>query len=239
MTDSTVIDLGTWEAQVRTVPPHASFRWQMVHLQYPEKPKKPTKLYTSKLTSHSEEIDALPETEEYDAYIDALADWEEECVRIRNDVAVAEMDFSYDYAVVAFRYKGNEEWLVEPPEEWEPSSAYSRHGVELDESRRITFIFDELLDTNSKMDAVRLLAFPQGDLSTAPIEDEEVSAVLSTFQGRGGSAARNMGGVREASGVRHQDVTIRGRDASSRRQRHNSGWLVQLFTRCKNSDGGN
>jgi hypothetical protein len=185
--------------------------------------------YKSNLTGHEETVEALPETKEYDAYLYEMMLWEEECRRIREDLALSETDFSYDYAILGWREMGSEEWKSEAPDDWQPSGAYGRHGVELSDIRRLTFIFDELLDTADKMDAVREVAFPVGDADTSPITEEEVRAVLDTFPvgstGDGGS----VGGTARAGRGGHQDVGVRKRDADGRRKRPLTRWLVRML----------
>lgn len=244
MPSGTIVQLSNQlEALVCPVPPHASFKWQKAHIHYPDKPGRPMVMLKSELTGHSETASALPESAEWNVWAQEMEIWRAECETLRMAAANDEMDFSIDYAVVGWRVCGSDdEWTIEPPDDWQPRGALDRHGIPVDESkRRIGFIYLELLERPEDHTAVLSAAFPEGELDTSPVTEEEVSAVAGKFRA-GDGVSRTAGSVGGRTGVGgrepHPNVTVRTRDAGGKQKSSIARRLVQLFKRSKDSHGG-
>lgn len=231
-----IVQLGDgWEVQVCTVPPHASFRWQKAHISYPVKPAHPVTEITSKLDGHTESAPALPDSEEWKVWMEHMTVWQAECDKLDGDSYQQQLDFSLDYAVIGWRRIGEQEWVTDPPLDWQPRDALSRHGVELYDNPRLNFIYLELLDDpdSFRMDMNRIMstAFPKGEQDTSPVRDEEVTAVLDKFPNRDG-VSKSTGNVGTDTGTSRKwgpYGSVYGRDAGGKRKPSFARWLVQLF----------
>ena len=243
-----VVELGEWEALVIPVPPTASFRWRKQKEQYPPKPPKPIAEYES-VAGHTERVEALPESKEYNEWIQQMRIWKEECNAIAEKVAIEGSEFAYDYAILAWRHADEtgavSEWMTEPPNGWEPSGAYARHGLVPSDNLRLEFILHDLLCVDKYMALVTKIMYPntlgtEGD--TSPVTKEEVAAALATFQpgneipsatGRLGALARGRGVQRQHQDVEHGSPTPSGRQKGNR-----ASWLVRIAQRLKNTSTG-
>ena len=232
--------LGDWEVRVTPVPPQASFRWVKAHVQYPDKPPKPMVEMRSPLLGPDappETAPALPETPEWDAWILEMQAWQEQCDTMRRDKADEEMDFSLDYAVVDWRRKGSEdEWQSEPADDWQPPPALKRHGISVDDNRRLAFIHYELLSQPASHELVMRAAFPSGEADMSPVTEKEVSAALGSFR-TGSGVSRESGDMGATSGsarpggqTSNQDVPVRQGNASGGRKANLARRLVFLVS---------
>lgn len=238
----TIVQLvGEWEVQVTPVPPQASFRWSKHHVKYPPKPYRPMVEIRSKLLPEGappEIVPALPESPEWNGWLEEMKIWQEECEHIREEMAPKEMEFSLDYAVKGWRKKGSEdEWLAEPPDGWLPSEALERHGIEDGLSVRLSFIYYELLAHPQNFDLIMAAAFPKGERDTSLISEEEVDAALSKFRSGGGMSGSaghvgtNAGTGTQVRGAQGADEHVRRGNVSSRRKGTIARWLVRTFQR--------
>ena len=231
---------GDWEVRVTPVPPHASFRWVKSHVQYPDKPPKPVVEMRSPLLSADappEIATALPDTPEWDAWMVALREWQDQCDKIRESKADEEMEFSLDYAIVDWRKKGTDDpWCAEPGADWEPRAALLRHNVDVSDDRRLAFIHYELLAQSENYNLVTRAAFPQGEADMSPVTEEEVSAALGSFRvgsgvpGESGSVGAASGSAGPRGQTTHQDVPIRQGNAAGGRKTNLARRLVYLVS---------
>ena len=240
MPELKIVPLGNgWEVRVTPVPPHASVRWNRAHVKYPPKPVRPMVEIISKLLpkgSPPEVVPALPESDEWNAWVEEMTIWQAACDLVRADVAGLELDFSLDYAIADWRPEGSdEEWCSDVPDGWQPNPALARHGVEDDVDIRVAFIHYELMVPPASYDDVMEEAYPKGEQDTSPVTEEEVKAALGSFQPRGrvSGAAGNVGAVTGATGTTQQaaraNVDVRQRDASRRCKEPLARRLVQWF----------
>jgi len=76
MSSITEITLGNgWEVQARPVPPHATYVWQQIHIPTPNKPSRPMVELVSEVTGHTEIVPALPDSDEWDAWVEQIKVW--------------------------------------------------------------------------------------------------------------------------------------------------------------------
>lgn len=240
MPELKIVPLGNgWEVRVTPVPPHASVRWDRARVKYPPKPVRPMVEIRSKLLpegSTPEVVPALPESDEWNAWMKEMIIWQAECDQIRGDMAGLELDFSLDYSIVDWRPEGSDEgWCSVPPRDWQPNPALARHGMVDDLDTRVAFIHYELLAPPANYDAVMEVAYPKGEQDTSSVTEEEVVAAIRSFRSGGGisRAAGDMGVATGATGTAQQasraNVNVRKRDVSRRHKESLTRRLVQWF----------
>jgi len=238
MPSTRIVLLGNgWELQVCTVPPHASFRWQKANIPTPPKPVRPMVEITSPLDGHTEVVPALPDSAEWDAWIEQMKMWQADSDALFEEHYQEQMDFSLDYAIVGWRRAGEQEWTTDPPVDWKPRDVLARHGVDLYDNTRLNFIYLELLDDpdtfKKSVSRIMSTAYPGGEKDTSSVKDEEVTAVLDKFPVRDGTpgSARNVGSDTRTTKERSADVVIRAGDDGGRGKASFARRVVQLFTR--------
>jgi hypothetical protein len=190
--------------------------------------------YVSPLDGHEETVRALPESKEWKRYMVELAEWQAKSAQLRASTMLDEMAFSHDYAVIAWRQKGTEDWIYNVPDDWEPDESFDRHGVDIaGDEKRILWIRLELMEFQQDIEALNSLAFPdRGDRALTPVTDKEVRAVLGSFQPDVGSAGGSVGGNTGARrGRQDRDVSVRGRDDGGRFAR----WARRLVRKLQGS----
>lgn len=205
-----------WEVRVRCVPPTASYRWQEAHITRPPRPPRPVVRIKAKADGHVEEVPALPDSTEWNIWVQQMAEWELKCEELHQEVMDQETDFSFDYALVAWRSAGGvgdvEEWTREVPEGWEFPQALITHGAAKpnNDNPVMDFINYELLNTGETRDIIRPLAFPgAGEADTSPVTQAEVEAALRSFRSPMGAprAAGDMDDSTTSPNDRDQDVS--------------------------------
>jgi len=228
-----VVNVGELEALVRPVPPTATVHWQKSHLDIPDKPARPMAEVTSKLDGHTEVHPALPDSEEWDAWIAEMQQWYEEAERIQEEHSHEQLEYHLDYAIVGWREAGSDDnWQKMPPEDWEPPDVLRRHNVPIPDDMRVAYLMYVVLDTPWKMNVVAEAAWrsssdPERDVS--PITEKEVSAVLDKFRGGDEDSGGDMGSSSRGRGKRSPNDRIRSRDVKGRGAGERSGLLVRLI----------
>jgi len=243
MSSITEITLGNgWEVQARPVPPHATYVWQQIHIPTPNKPSRPMVELVSEVTGHTEIVPALPDSDEWDAWVEQIKVWNDAVQEIRIKTRTNEMAFSLDYSIIAFKHQGlypDNGWMKEPPDDWSAPDVYieqcTQDGVDTQtqNSRRMQFINLELLERSIFIDEVSRIAFPMGDADTSPVREEEIRAVLEKF--RAGDGVSNPSGsvdndTRTEDRTR-EDESVLTRDVDSSRD----GFFRRLVQLVKGS----
>lgn len=228
-----IVNLGELEALVRTVPPTATVHWQRAHLDIPNKPGRPMVELTSKLDGHTEIVPALPKSEEWDAWVAEMQEWYDEVDRIQEEKSYSQLEYHLDYALVGWRDAGSDnEWELDPPDDWNPPNVLERHGIDVTDDRRLAYILYVVLDEPWKINTVAEKAWreskdPEHDAS--PITQKEISAVQDKFRSGDADTRRHVGSASGSRGSRNSDERIRTRDAQGRQHGARSGFLVRLI----------
>lgn len=230
----TAVNVGELEVLVRPVPPTATVHWQKAHLDIPEKPSRPMAEMTSPLDGHTEAAPALPDSEEWNAWLEKMQVWHDDVEQIQDEHKHEQLEYHLDYAVVGWREADSgAEWQEYPPESWEPPDVLRRHGVPVPEDKRLAYLMYVVLDEPWKVQAVSDHAWPSdrdAERDTSPITEGEVAAVMDKFRSRDEDSRRDVGTIAGVSGERVQDERIRTRDAESGRDAHGSGLLAKIVS---------
>jgi hypothetical protein len=99
-------------------------------------PPAPMQEIKSNVTGTTETARALPGTPEFEEY------WLQ---RRKHDRMLSQQTaiFRIDYGTVGWRYPGDDEWVDQPPEDWQPPEILGEWGVEVSahhRNRRVAFI---------------------------------------------------------------------------------------------------
>lgn len=151
--------------RTRPVPPYASYD---VHQALPAPPV-PKVTLTSEVDGHVETHRALPGTPEHDEYMAAL-------VAHRKMMESALVDFDLDYTAVDWKYPGTDEFVEDPPGDWNPPPVMARWNVTYGthaSARRVAFIKLALLLTEEDQEKIESTSSGQG-----PITYDEIKAGL-------------------------------------------------------------
>lgn len=218
------------DVRVRAVGPHIHrhFRAKM-DADIPPAPERPTKDVETK-DGRIEQVEVGRDDERYAAWIEALEEWEAERLRTRTEYAMNWNDLVEDYAVVAWRWRGADEWIDQPPDGWEHSEALTRAGLPSSGNRRLDYIREEVLVGTGDI----------GDLWDASIvTDLEEAEVQLHLDGFPPIAIGGRGNTTESTaddGAIHEYVSHRSGDGT--RCRSFIGRLVCAITGRTGSDGG-
>jgi len=242
VSNDSIVNVGELEVLVRPVPPTASVHWQKAHVRLPKKPSRPMQEITSKLDGHTEIVPALPDSDEWNAWVLKMQDWYAQVDDIREEHIQDQMQFYMDYAILGWRNADSQdEWQEMPDEEWEIPAALTRHGVDSINDKRVAYIMYAILDENWKVQAVASKAWPEGrdaERDDSPVTREEVAAVLDKFPGRDEDSGRPMDASAGGTRVRRADERIRTRDAASRGNCRRPGFLVRALKRLSGDTDG-
>jgi hypothetical protein len=166
------------EVVVRDVPPTAYLDVELDFNRNHPPPKKPT-IKAQSVAGHTEELLASMNSPEWAEYDNALE-------LHKAELRAAQINFSYNYAVVKWRNvnlikpimepgpqgPSDKGWRTEPPADWKPDDLCP----DKTSPPRVLFIKYELI--NNRADE-RSVSDP---FKTAPLSDEEVSAALDKFR---------------------------------------------------------
>lgn len=238
-----IVNVGELEVLVRPVPPTASVHWQQAHVKFPDKPGRPMQEITSKLDGHVEVVPALPDSDEWNAWVLKMQEWNAAVREIQEKSMQDQMQFYMDYAIMGWRVAGGDDgWQESPPDDWQIPDALVRHGANLIEDRRVAYIMYVVLDENWKIQAVSSNAWPKdrdAERDASPVMREEVSAVLDKFRSRDADSGEAVGSGARGQRIRHTDERIRARDAADGGDGRRSGFLVRTLKRLSGRpDGG-
>lgn len=151
------------ELWVRSVPPYAA---QDVHAKFPPPPRPKVTLIGA--DGHEEIKPALPGSPEFEEYTDKLN-------QHKRDNISALTNFNLDYAVVKWRYPGEEEgkFHTKPPKGWVPPSMFEGYDVKYKATDRVSFIKLALIQTVGDQDRVEEIM-----IGTPPISLDDIKAAL-------------------------------------------------------------
>lgn len=224
---------------MRPVPPTVIYRLRgKYERDLPPQPTMP-QIELRSVAGHVERVSAPPDSPEYQRWLEEMERWEMECKRLRDLHAQQILEFCYDYACVAWRREGEEEWQNEPPAGWDVDQVYRRHGLETTGNRRLEFILHEVLSTPEMMEAVQRAMFPVGEADMSPVSPQEVEEAQAFFRAGGkdtarlGETGRHRAGTTQRAHKHAVPGVSDGAGVGSLRRR-----LVSLFTHGKSHDDG-
>lgn len=230
--NTTVISLGEYEVAVRPIPPIAMARLlgRQSALLPPEPPL--PKVMVRSIAGHEEEVAASPDTPEYQKWLVEVEQWEQKCKELRAQIELENQLFCYDYAIVAWRRIGTEEWQYEPDETYAVPTAYARHGISTSNDRRVEFIVNELLTQVEYLEQIQRAMYPSVDYESnpAPIEEQEVADMMRLFRNSPEERKdRRMGGDGSRRGEHQNEPACHG-DVGCEKVGKRPRFLVRLFS---------
>ena len=150
----------------RQIPSYASLQ---IAAEY-QKPD-PPKIRVRSVAGHDELKDAPLDSPEW-------AEYARQAQEVERKVEQARSDFLYDYAIEAWSWDDDGNWLTDAPDGWTFPAVFTRHGIQPSANRRVDYIRYELITSNEDV----AILFQDALGNTAPITDAEVDAASAGFR---------------------------------------------------------
>lgn len=107
--------------------------------------------------------------------------WDEyvqEVDRVKTERREAQVDFTWDYGIVAWKPAGTDEWVEDVGEDWEFPTRLAKYGIKPSRyGKRVDYIKYVLLQYGDDLTRVQELVYGL----SAPLTDEEVDAARDLF----------------------------------------------------------
>ena len=182
------------EVRYRTVPPHVYMQFERMSRKGMELPPVPPKVtLTAKATGHTEEVEALPDTPEYDAFMVEYEAWAQRNAVKEGDRQAKWNTLLCNLGIIAWRlypisghFRGirhffcrlfNKGWVSDVPEDWVYPQVLVDVGLEAGDNPRMDYIGIEVIRT-----PVALSKILMSVMTITDIEDGEVEAAYGGFQ---------------------------------------------------------
>ncbi len=225
---------GAW-LRLRPVPTHVylMFRGQILAkkvIGIGPKPDPPMVEVRMK-AGHIERQPAGEDAPEYQEFAARRDEWQARHDEVMADANADWVMLCRDYAVVEWSHDDRVTWAQDVPEDWQPSGAVTRAGIQLSDNLRAEYISLVLCQSWQDHEALTNIA----EARVNDIADEEVAAVLAGFR----LGARRTGHAVATAGTdRHPPQRLPRTNGGGARLGKRPRWLVRLFAGRKGGDDG-